>query len=266
MDNQQTPKVPDFMPPVAASSTSVPSTTVVPPSSGNPVGNKKRLGLVLAILIAIAIPVVSYFVYTSRQTVNSEASGGPRCNIPSTSRTCPAPNDSRRYLFPNCPADVNLVLVQCRDGSFRCTEGGDTFDVCGDHCKRINPCQLKCRDDNGLEHFVNTCESEPTPTPQKTSLCEEPYQCVDPSTAAQTGCISSAASEPMPASCSKPGVIDSGFCCKPKITNTPVPSATPTMTLTPTPKVTVTPSPTPAQCVNPKIEVEVQCLTCGDQQ
>lgn len=265
MDTNQTPQVPDFTPPTVATGNSVPPTSVVPPFSGAPVNRRKRFGLILAILIAVAIPVVSYFVYTNSQTVNTEAAGGPRCNIQVSSRTCPAPNSGTRNLYPSCPVEVPLVLVQCRDGSLHCTEGGDTFGVCGDGCKRINPCQLKCRNAQGLEQFVDTCESQATPTPQKTALCEEPFQCVDPSTAAQTGCISAAASAPMPASCSKPGTIDSGFCCKPNITNTPVPSMTPTMTPTPSPTITVTPSPTPAQCVNPKIDVEVQCLTCGTQ-
>jgi hypothetical protein len=261
MDTNQTPQVPDFTPPTVATGNSVPTTSVVPPFSGAPVNKRKRFGLILAILIAVAIPVVSYFVYTNSQTVNTEAAPITSCRELPIGSSCA----DHRWSDRNCYDRGNPVMVQCRDGSRYCVPDGETFQACGDGCKRINPCQLKCRNSQGLEQFVNTCESQATPTPQKTELCEEPFQCVDPSTAAQTGCISAAASAPMPASCSKPGTIDSGFCCKPKITNTPVPSMTPTMTPTPTPTITVTPSPTPAQCVNPKIDVEVQCLTCGTQ-
>lgn len=263
MDTNQTPQVPDFTPPTVATGNSVPPTSVVPPSGGSPTGKRKRFGLILAILIAIAVPVVSYFVYTNSQTVNTDAAGALQCNEILNGRTCA----DHRWADRNCYDESPYVLVQCRDNSRHCTANMDTFKVCGDGCKKINPCMLKCKDGSEAERFVDICESEPTPTPPtKIPVCVEPLVCMDPATAAQMGCIDSTAASTAPARCGLSGSNTAGntqgFCCKPKVT----PTATPEPSRTPTPTITVTPSPTPAVCVNPKIDVEVQCLTCGTQQ
>lgn len=106
-------------------------------------------------------------------------------------------------------------------------------------------------------------------TPKTTVICEAPRTCLkmdpasnpDLSQFCEEGSISKDGTN---ASCT-----NGSICCIPKkVTPSPTPSPTPTMTPTPTVTPTATPGPSatmPPQCIEPKISVEVECLTCGGQ-
>lgn len=180
------------------------------------VWDKKKIVLFFTLLIAIVLPVVTYYVYNQTQTTRSDARTPLQCLIklkPISGRTCPDENNLTRG--PGCDSKVApLVLVQCRDHSYWCTEQGSTFDVCGDSCKRTSTCSLKCRNEQGGEYWVNECE-EPTPTqPQKTQ-CTAPDQCVDAATAKARGCVTTNAAS----TCSLgSSATDVGYCCPPEKT------------------------------------------------
>ncbi len=275
--NDDQPKVPDFN----AEKSDAPSQggNFTPLKKPNMKLNFSRRGLTIGItvLLAVILPVVGYYVYTQRQTTESEASYQCFAKVPPVSgRQCPA------SAVDSCGNTVEpLVLVQCRDHSYWCTGQGDTFFVCGDGCKRVNACELKCRENNGRgrEYWVNECEQpSPTPTPEKPKECVPPKKCVDQATAKAMGCeLTNTATQ----TCALPSANEVGFCCepkeptltptdRPKPTETPTPTQTPTATptLTPPPSGTPTATPPPTStlaCVEPVIDVQVECLQCGDR-
>lgn len=108
--------------------------------------------------------------------------------------------------------------------------------------------------------------------PKVEVACEPPKTCialpdgVDPSQLCKEGTIDKAGS----AACSTNGT--QGICCEPPV-DTPPPSETPTPTETPTPGPSETPTPGPSEtptpeitraCVLPTLDIEVECLQCGD--
>lgn len=230
--------------------------------------DKKKIAVTLILLLAIVVPIVTYYVNTRNQTRNSEA-----VECPLTTE----PNGRQCNQVPGCQP---YVYIECsRDGSKKCVQQGDTFavGVCPNRCKRLTPCTEKCRLENGLEVINNTCESEPTPSTP--SVCTSPNECVDAETAKARGCetTSTSANGPQQCTLSTPG--SAGYCCSPvKPTETPTPTDRPTDTPTPTPTETPTPSPTPTPpdntptvtppvtpaCVYPIIDVEVECAVCAD--
>lgn len=162
-----------------------------------PGGKKFALGLVGILLLIL--PVVGYYVYTTTQTTIGEAMEDP-CLADPVNRQC--------LQNQNCP---RTVLVQCKDNSYKCAYENKTFERCGDGCKRVNQCTLKCRNENGLEYIVNECETQPTPTPYVPQGCPVDTECIDEKTAVAIGCAD-ANTTPR---CSTPGSnTDNGFCCK----------------------------------------------------
>lgn len=116
-----------------------------------PPSNHKKYGMIIGVvaLVALVLGVVGYTLrsqVTTTQTTSTQA----------------------RIVCPPALEPLKTVVVQCKSGVEMCAEPNGTFDVCGDGCKRVSPCVLKCRNAQGLEQFINECE-QPSPTPpQKT--------------------------------------------------------------------------------------------------
>ena len=70
MDTNQIPQVPDFAQPAAPVASSVPPSVPPTPTKAS-LFTKKNIGLFVAILIAIAIPVTSYFLSLIHISQNS---------------------------------------------------------------------------------------------------------------------------------------------------------------------------------------------------
>ena len=104
-------------------------------------------------VIAVVALILGVVGYTLKSQVTTTQTTTTQARI-----SCP-PGDLDKKTF--------TVVVECKSGVEMCAEPGGTFDVCGDGCKRVNPCVLKCRNAQGLEQFINECE-QPTTPPQKT--------------------------------------------------------------------------------------------------
>lgn len=117
-----------------------------------PPANHKKYGMIIGVVAVFAL-VLGVVGYALKSQVTTTQTTDTNARIP------------RDQCLP--PG----ILVQCKDGGYECADPnipGSTFDVCGDGCKRVNPCVLKCRNAQGLEQFINECE-QPSPTPpQKT--------------------------------------------------------------------------------------------------
>lgn len=117
-----------------------------------PPANHKKYGMIIGVVAVFAL-VLGVVGYALKSQVTTTQTTDTKARI-------------------SCGGDPDhperTVVVECKDGVERCAEPGGTFDVCGDGCKRVNPCVLKCRNAQGLEQFINECE-QPSPTPpQKT--------------------------------------------------------------------------------------------------
>lgn len=180
-----------------------------------PTTSHKKYGIVIGVVAVFAL-VLGVVGYTLKSQVTTTQTTTTQARI-----QCP-PIDERTGKPTN-----ETVVVECRDGTERCAEPGGTFDVCGDGCKRVSPCMLKCRTPQGLEQFVNDCEQSPTPVTKQE--CIAPNICVDPATAQARGCLPSSANAP---TCSLDGSISgSGFCCPPDKKVCPSPQAVNNVTI-----------------------------------
>lgn len=168
--------------------------------------NHKKYGIMIGVvtLVALVLGVVGYTL---------------RSQVTTTQTTSTKAGD----LF----CGGNRVEVQCRNGDRKCADPGGTFDVCGDGCKRVNPCVLKCRNAQGLEQFINECEQEPT-QPAKLG-CTAPNVCVDPAVAQVRGCIGASANA---GTCSLDGTANGiGLCCPPEEKSCPAPKTVTNVTI-----------------------------------
>lgn len=175
-----------------------------------PTTSHKKYGIVFGVLavVALVLGVTGYALrsqVTTTQTTSTQA----------------------RIVCPPVDKPLHTVVVECKSGVEMCAEPGGTFDVCGDGCKRVSPCMLKCRTPQGLEQFVNDCEQSPTPATKQE--CTAPNICVDPATAQARGCLPSSANAP---TCSLDGSIGgSGFCCPPDKKTCPSPAVVTNVTI-----------------------------------
>lgn len=242
------PQVPEFQ-------STTPSTGeghFTPLPEAKPSSGRKPFLIGLTLLIAIILPVAGFYVYTQKQTTNSQASV-PACHTGA----------------PPLPPDP-----LCYTGSAPSSLGDNNWKSCGSPaegtCKKKNGACYECRDRFEGLRIICSC-TEPTPTPEKPKDCVSPLTCMDPAEATALGCAPSSdlSNSNM---CSRDGGSSlNGVCCKKEIptpspTPTPTrePSPTPTPTPSPTPTPTVTPTPTITQaCVLPVITVTATCATCS---
>ncbi len=175
-----------------------------------PTSNHKKYGIMIGVvaLVALVLGVVGYTLrsqVTTTQTTSTQA----------------------RIVCPPALEPLKTVVVQCKSGVEMCAEPGGTFDVCGDGCKRVSPCMLKCRTPQGLEQFVNDCEQSPTPITKQE--CTAPNVCVDPAVAQARGCIGASANA---GTCSLDGTVNGfGLCCPPEEKLCPAPKTVTNVTI-----------------------------------
>lgn len=109
-----------------------------------PLGKNAIIGL--AMFLVLGISGLGYLVYSGSQETQSEAAGTV-CRYKPVGKNCNVAVD-----VPGCPADPGGVLVQCSDDSYWCALPNQTFEVCGDYCKKVNTCTLKCRKPGEVEN------------------------------------------------------------------------------------------------------------------
>lgn len=245
----------------------------------NPKKSLSKLFIFIPVFLILVIGFSAYLIYSRTQTNISKAQNSCPISYEATGRQCPPPVEN--------PACTDYVLVQCTNDSLKCASPNHTFEACGDGCKKINPCMLKCRLSSGIEEFRDICQGPAPTSPPTQPVCTAPNSCMDaqncdpssistsinspscpvlgqiccqskkPVCESPRVCLKSGLSDPN-LTC-KPGTIDpntaacsdGGVCCEP---NKPTPTVLPTST---------PPSPTIPVCIPPKLSVEVVCLTCN---
>ena len=258
--------------------------------------DKKKFVVAATILIALILPIAGYFVYTSSLTTGSEAVS-TYCG---KTMYCAPPSNYDVFCPDNSiPGGGAIPIGQCKPANantWKCrnSQGLEFFSYCNQNNPTPTPTPYvsqgcppptQCIPALDAAKFCNiTNATQRCALPQSTTdgyccepeteiKCEPPRFCVPLDTELGTEiCREGSIDDEGTVACHQES--PDSICCipeEPTPTLTGEPTPTETLTPTPTEEPTLTPTgeptptTTPPACVFPELDIEVECLTCGER-